>query len=92
MSANAARDAEKAIAAAVAEIDWNRPCTIKTDLLHVIGLIALVQLALRHPEASTMPTAKMIERFIVKLIEKIDPEHGETWKLLNRGFNPEWDL
>lgn len=92
MSANAVREAEKAIAAAAAEIDWTRPVIIETDLLHTIGLIAMAQLALRHPVARTTPTAKETENFIVKLIEKIDPTHGEVWKLLNRGFNPEWDL
>lgn len=85
-------DTEREAALVAAKIDWQRPVIIEIDLTHMIGIIGLLQLALRHPEARKRPTAKMVERFVLNLIEQIDPEHGETWKLLQRGFNPNWDM
>lgn len=85
-------DREKHMAAAMAAIDWERPIVIETTLSHVIGIVGLVQLALRFPPARMTPSGQMTEKFIKDLIEKIDPEHGETWKTLQRGFNPEWDV
>lgn len=88
-----ATEAEKEAALVAAQIDWDRQVIIDTDLIHVFGLIGLVQLALRYPGLlQKSASAKMTEKFILKLIEEVDPDHGEVWKLLNRGFNPNWDV
>jgi hypothetical protein len=70
---------------------WQRPIIIHTDITHVVGMIGLVQLALRHPEAKEMSTARILRDFMVELIEQIDPTHGEIWTFLHMGFNPEHD-
>lgn len=85
-------DEERIAAAANADIDWKRPVIIQTDMVHAIGIIGMLQLSLRHPEAAQRPTGKLVREFVIKLIETIDPEHGELWTLLNRGFNPTWDI
>lgn len=71
---------------------WNRPIIIEADLTHVVGLIGLVQLALRHPEAGQSATARMTEQMIRDLIETIDPAHGELYQILHLGFDPEHDM
>lgn len=85
-------DEDRLAAAAAANIDWERPVIIETTMLHVVGVIGMLQVALRHPEAAQRSTGKMTREFVVKLIEQIDPEHGELWTLLNRGFNSKWDI
>ena len=72
--------------------EWQRPIIIQTDMTNVMGLLGMVQLALRHPQAKSMPTARLVERFIVDLIERIDPEHGDIWTFFNAGFNPTHDV
>lgn len=72
--------------------NWDRPLIIQTDIMTVVGLTMLVQLALRHPEAKTMETARLAKDLIANLIEQIDPAHGDIWRFLNAGFNPVHDV
>lgn len=72
--------------------EWTRPIIIEADISVVVALIGMCQLALRHPFAKVSPSAKLTEKFIVDLIEKIDPQHGDLWRLLNMGFNPNHDV
>jgi hypothetical protein len=72
--------------------DFRRPIVIETSISHVTSLIAMVQVALRHPVVKTFPSAQLAEKFCVNLIEKIDPEHGDLWRLLNMGFNSKHDV
>jgi hypothetical protein len=70
----------------------NERITIETDLQRIIAVISIVQLGLRHPGVHDKPTAAVAERFVISLIENIDPAHGPVWQLLNRGFNPVHDV
>lgn len=70
---------------------WERPIVITTDITHAVGLVAMVQLGLRHPQAKEFATALMVEKLVADLIERIDPDHGDIWKFLNMGFNPVHD-
>lgn len=84
---------EAVLATALRRIrEWEQPIIIEADIGQVVGLIGMAQLALRHPLAKTTPTAKTVEKFVASLIEQIDPEHGELWTVLNRGFNPNFDV
>jgi hypothetical protein len=89
----AKNDDEKLIAAAAADV-----VRAGDHLLHVeakistwFDLIAIAQLGLRHPGAATQPTAQRSEKFLRALIEQIDPNHGNIWRLLNFGFYPDHD-
>jgi hypothetical protein len=71
--------------------DWQRPIILTMDITNAVGLIGVVQLALRHPVAAQSPTMQMSKQLVIDLIEKMDPEHGPLWKFLNLGFNPVFD-
>ena len=69
----------------------NRPIVIETNIHTAMDLIGLVQLGMRHPGVQGAPIALRCEKFCAALIEKIDPAHGDIWRLLNMGFNPRHD-
>jgi hypothetical protein len=81
------------LARAITEITnrGNERITIETDLNQLIAVIAMIQLGLRFPGVQDNGSAQIAERFVSQLIEKIDPDHGPVWTLLNRGFNPTHD-
>ncbi len=64
---------------------------ITTDMQSLCALIAFAQLGLRHPNASSLDSALLVEKVLSRLIEQMDPEHGDLWTVLNRGFNPTFD-
>jgi len=57
----------------------------------LLAVIGMVQLGLRMPGVRANSSAAVAEKFVADLIEKIDPDHGAVWLLLNRGFNPDYD-
>lgn len=69
----------------------NERIELNVNLATLFDLIAVVQVALRHPNMKESPPAWRTEKFIRGLIEKIDPEHGELSRLLNLGFDAEHD-
>lgn len=56
----------------------------------LMGLIATVQLALRHPEFSG-PTAERMREMVDGLIARIEAVHPPLAALLRLGDNPEYD-
>jgi len=70
---------------------WTQPILIRTDIMHVIGLVSLLQLALRHPQGAESSMSRMVEQMIRQLVEDIDPGHGDLYKFLQLGFDPECD-
>jgi hypothetical protein len=72
--------------------EFKRPIIIETDIHMCLRLIATVQVALRHPAAKSSPTMQSAEKFVIDLIEKIDPQHGDIWRFMNFGFNRTFDV
>jgi len=87
-------DDEKLINKAAAQVGatGDRPVTIETKLTTVFDLIAMVQVALRHPGVRGTGPAQRSEKFLRALIEQIDPDHGDVWRLLSFGFDPDHDV
>jgi hypothetical protein len=71
--------------------EWQRPIIIETNITITVGLISMLQLALRHPATAERPTTAIVERFTRNLIEGLDPTHGDFYLFLMLGFNPDFD-
>ena len=69
----------------------NYPLAVEANIATWFDLIALLQLALRHQGAAQQPIAQRGEKFVRDLIEQMDPGHGQIWRLLMYGFDPEHD-
>jgi hypothetical protein len=87
-------DDEKLIEAATAEVirAGDRPLTVEADLITWFDLVAVVQLGLRAPGVMRTPPAQRTKKFMHELIHQLDPDHGNLWKLLNLGFDPNHDV
>lgn len=81
----------KAAAAEASRLFSDRPIMVEATVATWFDLIAVVQLSLRHPNAAASAPCRRAEKFIRDLIENIDPEHGELWRLLSLGFDPAHD-
>lgn len=66
------------------------PVKFELDMVHTVGLISHLQLAFRHPE-NTGPTSEVLKKFVIDLIEKIDPSRGDAYEFLMHGFNGAYD-
>lgn len=78
--------------ATAAMLLFDRPVVFTLDIAPTASLIALMQLALRHPDAAKLNAAENMKEFILKLIERIDPEHGPLYTFLMLGFDPQYDM
>lgn len=68
--------------------EWKRPVILQLSISQVVGLIAVVQLALRHPAAVDSLTCIEADELIRDLIKSIDPFQGSVYQLLMMGFDP----
>jgi hypothetical protein len=66
------------------------PILLNLDIQHAVGLIGNLQIAFRHP-ANTGPTRVMMEKLVRDLIEKLDPERGDFYRLMMLGFDERYD-
>lgn len=66
------------------------PVTFDLDLMLVVVIVAQLQVAFRHP-GNTGDARRMAEKFVRELIEQLDPERGDLYKLLMMGFDSRFD-
>lgn len=63
----------------------NEPLNFQTELASLIQMIALMQLALKHPGISDTMYHNGYKG-CRELVQQVDPGHGPIWRLLMRGF------
>lgn len=66
------------------------PVKFELDMTLTVGLIGHLQLAFRHPQ-NNGPTRDALEKFVLELIEKIDPFKGDAYEFLMLGYNGKYD-
>ncbi len=66
------------------------PVNFELELVLVVGLIGQLQLAFRHLR-NTGASRLMVEKFVLELIGKLDPEQGDVYKFLMMGFDEAHD-
>jgi hypothetical protein len=69
----------------------DRSLDLEMNIAEASCLVAVVQLALRHPEAAKISAAGVADALIRRFIDQIDPEHGDVYELLMMGFDPDCD-
>lgn len=66
------------------------PLAFNLDIVLVAGLIGQLQLAFRHPQ-NTGETRQMLQKFVLDLINRLDPDKGDLWTFLMMGFDEQFD-
>lgn len=66
------------------------PVEFKLDMVLTVGLIGQLQLAFRHP-GNLGATREMLEKFVLELIQRIDPSGGAVYQMLMMGFDQQFD-
>lgn len=69
----------------------DREVIFKLNIISATSIISQLQLAFRHPE-NTGSSRQLVENLVRDWIEKLDPEHGDIYKLLMMGFEPDFDF
>lgn len=66
------------------------PVVFNLDMVLVVGLIGQLQLAFRHPQ-NTGATRQILQKFVLDLINRLDPGKGDLWTFLMMAFDERFD-
>jgi hypothetical protein len=66
------------------------PVVIQLEPVYAVGLVGQLQLAFRHPQ-NVGPSRKILEQATRTIIDQMDPDKGDLYKVLMMGFDSRFD-